>query len=277
MMCWGVVQLFDDETEKFMSGTDKKISIYKAKGIDDALLWELASTKEFKRLKPMNGGMIIDLVACEGYSNLVASTDQIQRPQSARPVSRRNLKDDDDSSGSGKHMSMDKDMIEKLKDGKGSDKNKKLQKTDSAKNMFDAKDKDKEKDNDDIVRMQRTKSTSKIKSPREVAKEKEKTEATRQTVEPIQKSREAPANLPSPPPPKHFPPPPPTSNPAHLPGTQIAGPAAPVKLPFPGDVKGGIKLPMVKLPPGKMPMKGPPPKEGVKGPAKLGGPLPPPK
>jgi hypothetical protein len=278
MMCWGVVQLFDDESEKFMAGTDKKIPIYKAKGIDDALLWELASNKEFKRLKPMNGGLILDVVACEGFSNLAVSSEA-QRPQSARAPSRRNLKDDDDSSGSGKHMSMDKDMIEKMKDGKGSVKGKKLQKMDSAKSMFDAKDK--EKEDEDLKRMQRTKSTGKIKSPREITKEKEKAETGRQTIDPIQKEPPAanPAKLASPPPPKHFPPPPPNTNPVptQTPGLLPKGPG-PAKQPLPGDIKGGVKLPMAKFPPGKIPLKGPPPKEGVvKGPVKLGGPLPPPK
>lgn len=283
MMCWGVMQLFDDETEKFMAGTDKKIPIYKAKGIDDALLWELASNKEFKKLKPMNGGMIVDVVACEEFSNLAMTNDHI-RPQSAR-ASRRNFKEDDDSSGSGKHMSMDREAIEKMKDGKGSVKGgKKLQKIDSAKSMFD---KEKEKEEEDLKRIQRTKSTGKIKSPREISKDKEKTEAGRQTIDPIQKEPPVanPAKLATPPPPKHFPPPPPNTN-TQTPGQLPKGPG-PAKQPLPGDVKGGVKLPMAKFPPGKFPLKGPPPKEGLvkgppkegmmKAPVKFGGPLPPPK
>jgi hypothetical protein len=47
-MCWTAIQLFDEETEEFIEGIDKRVPLYKAKGIDDSVLWDYSTNKEFK-------------------------------------------------------------------------------------------------------------------------------------------------------------------------------------------------------------------------------------
>jgi hypothetical protein len=47
-MCWTALQLFDDETEQFLECTDRRVPLYKAKGIDDSVLWDYSTNKEFK-------------------------------------------------------------------------------------------------------------------------------------------------------------------------------------------------------------------------------------
>jgi len=119
-MCWSALQLFDEETEQFLEANDRRIPLYKAKGVDDNILWDYSTNKEFKKLHPMNGGMIVDL---EQLNKEIASGDLTKQKsqrktkthQESKRRSRHTEDEDEDSNSSTPRSSMDKETSDKQK------------------------------------------------------------------------------------------------------------------------------------------------------------------